>query len=67
MKFEQFIYVCFYLLQIVEFANKKDFTSIIVVHTNRREPGWSYLILEVSIESFCQYLLSRAFILMINF
>ncbi|BBG97749.1 Ribosomal RNA processing Brix domain protein [Prunus dulcis] len=26
------------LKKIVEFANKKDFTSIIVVHTNRREP-----------------------------
>ncbi|PON97163.1 Brix domain containing protein [Trema orientale] len=26
------------LKKIVEYANKKDFTSIIVVHTNRREP-----------------------------
>ncbi|KAH7519378.1 hypothetical protein FEM48_Zijuj08G0029700 [Ziziphus jujuba var. spinosa] len=26
------------LQKIVEYANKKDFTSIIVVHTNRREP-----------------------------
>ncbi|OMO82340.1 Drug/metabolite transporter [Corchorus olitorius] len=26
------------LLMIVEYANNKDFTSIIVVHTNRREP-----------------------------
>lgn len=27
------------VLQIVEYAKKKDFTSLIVVHTNRREPG----------------------------
>jgi len=27
------------VLQIVEYATKKDFTSLIVVHTNRREPG----------------------------
>lgn len=26
-------------LQIVDYAKKKDFTSLIVVHTNRREPG----------------------------
>jgi hypothetical protein len=25
--------------QIVEYANNRDFTSLIVVHTNRREPG----------------------------
>lgn len=27
------------LMQIIEYAKKKDFTSVIVVHTNRREPG----------------------------
>lgn len=26
--------------QIVEYANNKEFTSIIVVHTSRREPGY---------------------------
>lgn len=26
-------------LQIIEYANNRGFTSIIVVHTNRREPG----------------------------
>ncbi|PRQ45660.1 putative anticodon-binding, Brix domain-containing protein [Rosa chinensis] len=26
------------LLSIIEYANKKEFTSLIVVHTNRREP-----------------------------
>lgn len=30
---------CYIWLQIVEYANEKEFTSIIVVHTNRREPG----------------------------
>jgi ribosome production factor 1 len=28
-----------FLMQIIEYANNKEFTSIIVVHTNRREPG----------------------------
>lgn len=31
--------IMFIFLQIVEYANKKEFTSMIVVHTNRREPG----------------------------
>ncbi|KAK4383030.1 Brix domain-containing protein F44G4.1 [Sesamum angolense] len=31
------------LKKIVEYARKKEFTSIIVVHTNRREPGRSLL------------------------
>lgn len=26
-------------VQIVEYGRTKDFTSLIVVHTNRREPG----------------------------
>ncbi|CAN7009406.1 unnamed protein product [Brassica rapa subsp. trilocularis] len=26
------------VLQIVEYAKKKDYTSLIVVHTNRRKP-----------------------------
>lgn len=26
-------------MQIVQYANEKEFTSVIVVHTNRREPG----------------------------
>lgn len=28
-----------FVVQIVEYAKNKDFTSLIVVHTNRREPG----------------------------
>lgn len=28
-----------YVLQIVEYAKNRDFTSVMVVHTNRREPG----------------------------
>jgi ribosome production factor 1 len=27
------------LKKIVEYANNRDFTSLVVVHTNRREPG----------------------------
>ncbi|CAN6568468.1 unnamed protein product [Malus baccata var. baccata] len=37
------------LKKIVEYANKKDFTSLIVVYTNRREPGWFCLVLKGSI------------------
>ncbi|PRQ37770.1 putative anticodon-binding, Brix domain-containing protein [Rosa chinensis] len=37
--FLSFISICFSLFQIIiEYANKKEFTSLIVVHTNRREP-----------------------------
>ncbi|TQE10029.1 hypothetical protein C1H46_004319 [Malus baccata] len=41
------------LLAIVVYANKKDFTSLIVVHTNRREPGWFCLVMKGSIVLLC--------------
>eukprot|EP00262_Sarcandra_glabra_P007752 TRINITY_DN2068_c0_g1_i8.p1 TRINITY_DN2068_c0_g1~~TRINITY_DN2068_c0_g1_i8.p1 ORF type:complete len:333 (+),score=50.69 TRINITY_DN2068_c0_g1_i8:32-1030(+) len=46
------------LKKIVEYANKKDFTSLIVVHTNRREPD-AFLIISLPNGPTAHFKLSR--------
>lgn len=48
------------VVQIIEYAKKKDFTSIIVVHTNRREPGEWYF---WWCEKFCALFLTMTYAL----